>query len=193
MSARKQGTCATTSSSDCGDSAARFLLGRLTRPVRPLAMLATAGLLSGFSLQAMAAPPPPNRIFFDCTFTTTGLQTFLGPGINVNQFVGGTVRASYILIYVRENPNDGQAIKNPPGAPPTFTGPILCRNSDNTNVVPTTQTTPIPGAPGTTVDILGAEEALHLQYRRNADNVIEKRVCHTVAGNVDCFLIQPKP
>jgi hypothetical protein len=107
------------------------------------------------------------------------------------------VQASYILIYVRQNPNDGQRLD---GTPPTFTGPVLCINSDTESIDQTTETTAIPNStnhPGvTSVDILGTEEALHLRYELNPPpgpgGDIEKRVCHTAATNTDCFFIQPK-
>jgi hypothetical protein len=161
-------------------------------PARSLAMLAAAGLVSCVSLPAMAQQA--NRVFANCTFTTATLQSILN--IPLSGFVNNQLQASYIVIYTRTNPNDGQPLKSPAG---TFSGPILCVNATANAAeiaVPTTENTPIPNAtnqPGTTsVDILGAEEAFHLQYRRNPGGVIEKRVCHTVAGITDCFFIQPK-
>jgi hypothetical protein len=192
MSRKNEVTYKRTASRNGRGSAARSVFGCSKNPARSLAMLATAGLLSGVSLQCMAADFS-NHIFSGCTFKTADLQSILS--ISGSPFVGG-VQASYILIYVRGNPNDGQALKSPAGA---FTGPILCVNS-GTEVVPpvqTTEGTPIPNLTGATVDILGGEEALHLQYLVHAplssrDGHTEKRVCHTVAGNTDCFLIQPR-
>jgi hypothetical protein len=153
-----------------------------------LSMLAVAGLLSCSSLPAMAQQA--NRVFANCTFTTAALQSALK--IPLSGFVNNQLQASYIVIYTRTNPNDGQPLKSPAGS---FSGPILCVSSTEAATA-TTENTPIPNAtnqPGTTsVDILGAEEAFHLQYQRNPGGIIEKRVCHTVAGTTDCFFVQAK-
>lgn len=157
-----------------------------------------AVLVCGVSLQAMAAPPGSpmkDRIFANCTFTTAGLRSILNvPNSNLVQFVDGQLQASYILIYVRQNPNDGQALD---GTPPAYTGPVLCINSDTETIDQTTETTPIPNEtnhPGVaSVNIRGGETAFHLQYELTpTPGDIEKRVCHNVAGNTDCFFIQPQ-
>jgi hypothetical protein len=158
-----------------------------------LLMLLFAGLIAGLSSQAQA-DPTANRIFFECTFTTGAATTdgTLNSALNISSqdlslLQSNQVQASYILIYVRENPNEGQDLKNSS----SFTGPILCTNEDTVGIVVTTEGTEIPGP----VDITGAEEASHLQYRPTGGTVAdtEKRVCHTVASNTDCFLIQPQP
>jgi hypothetical protein len=192
MSEKNQVTSAETSRGSAADPD----FGRFTRPLRSLAMVATVGLVSGVSLEATAAPsgsPQANRIFFNCTFTTAGLQSILNiPTSSLNALAGSQVQASYIIIYVRGNPNDGQRL----GTTSSYTGPILCINSDTEDVVQTTETTAIPNStnqPGaTSVNILGGEEALHLQYKLNPSGDIEKRLCHTAANNTDCFFIQPQ-
>lgn len=165
-------------------------------------MLLFAGLIAGLSSQAQADPPTENRVLFNCTFTTDAME-----GINLQDALDipdlamlngdelhpdGQLKASYILIYVRQNPNNGQNI-TPLGTPTTsFTGPILCRNVDTDAIAKTTEGTSIPGP----VDILGAEEVSHLQLQPSSStepNDRKKRVCHTVASNTDCFLIGPKP
>jgi hypothetical protein len=152
-----------------------------------------AGLLVLFPSLAQA-DPTADRIFSECTFTTGAATTrgTLNSALHIspqdlNLLQGGEVQASYILIYVRENPNDGQDLKSSP----SFTGPILCINEDTVDIVETTEGTEIPGP----IDILGAEEASHLQYRPTGGTVAdtEKRVCHTVASNTYCFNIQPQP
>jgi hypothetical protein len=146
-----------------------------------LVSLLCAGLMFGAAPRA-AAQPVENRIYSGCTFTIPDLQDL--EIADLESLNGGQLQASYIIIYVRENPNDGQEI----GTTGTFTGPILCTNADTDMVVPTTEDTLIPDSG--TVDILGAEEASHLQYEPTGGDP-EKRVCHTVAGNTDCFLIRP--
>jgi hypothetical protein len=158
-------------------------------------MLAAVGLVSGVSPQAAIAAEA-DHIFSGCTFTTSSIRgalTITDPDLST-----ATLEASYILIYVRANPNDGQQI----GATTTYTGPVLCINAGTDSIAETTETTQIPNSsdhPGAvSVDVLGTEEALHLQYLLNfpggpgdPPGDVEKRVCHTVAGNTDCFFIQP--
>lgn len=153
--------------------------------------LLCAGLILGLGSHA-EADPTANRIYSNCTFTLSDLE-----GLEIadlESLNGGQLQASYIIIYVRENPNDGQEI----GTTGSFTGPILCTNSATDVAIPTTETTLIPdsGSGADSVNILGAEEVSHLQYEPNFIEGVgdpEKRVCHTVAGNTDCFLIRPKP
>jgi len=176
--------------------------GRIPRrPIRRAVLLASlsAALVLGASPGGANADPSgsptANRVFFNCTFTTADLQSILDIP-TINGLANHQLVPSYIIIYNRQNPNEGQKI----GTTSTYTGPVLCINSDTENVVPTSEATVIPNAtnqPGVpAINILGAEEALHLQYRSTlttnpARN--EKRVCHTVAGNTDCFFIQPSP
>ena len=200
MSRKNEVTYKRTAGRNRRGSIVRSVFGYLKDPARSFVMLATAGLLSFVSSHAIAQQlpgpgPKANRVFFECTFTTINIQNALTiSNSNKNKLAGGQVQASYILIYVRGNPNDGQRLA---GTTPAYTGPVLCVNSD-TEAPPaqTTEGTPIPNSinqPLTkSVDILGGEEALHLQYKRNPGGVIEKRVCHTVAGITDCFFIQPR-
>lgn len=189
-----EATKALRSQEDGNDHALHSVQPASPCPVsRPgILMLLFAGLFVGLSQQAQADPPTANRIFFDCTFTTGSADTFgtLNSALSIAQadlskLQGNEIQASYILIYVRENPNDGQDLKTST----SFTGPILCTNADTDDIVKTTEGTPISGP----VDIVGAEEASHLQYRPTGGVVAdtEKRVCHTVASNTDCFLIRP--
>jgi hypothetical protein len=111
------------------------------------------------------------------------------------------VRVSFVVVHTL-NPNDGQPLKSPASA---FTGPVLCAAP------------PLPGvgvrvertdeqADINNIDILGAEESLILHYRPAASagtagdrpkpparDRTEKRFCHTVANNTDCFRIFPRP
>jgi hypothetical protein len=165
--------------------------------------LLCVGLIFGASPQAQADPPTANRILFNCTFTTDAGEGFINlqDALDIPDLAllnGGQLQASYIIIYVRENPNDGQLIGTPPpSSSSTYTGPIICTNADTDDITKTTEGTLIPPDPDNdpSIDILGAEEASHLQYRTTGGTMAdtEKRVCHTVASNTDCFLIQPKP
>jgi hypothetical protein len=113
------------------------------------------------------------------------------------------VEIAFVVVYALNNPNNGQPV---PGG---FTGPIICTNPGNLevqgfgitgfeedNATRLTEASEIPTDtdPGgaASVDIVGAEEAFILQYQLNGgsnDGKVEKRVCHTVAGNTDCFIV----
>jgi hypothetical protein len=198
MSDKNEVTRARVTSGDDGSRATRLVRGVFATAVRSLAILAIAAFVVSVWLQAVAAPPgapQANRIFAACTFTTASLRAALTINSSFkNKFADNDVQASYILIYVRTNPNDGQKLD---GTPPTFTGPVLCVNSGTESIDQTTETTVIPTQSGvTSVDILDAEEALHLRYKLNPPPApgkdIEKRVCHTANANSDCFFIRAK-
>lgn len=158
--------------------------------------LLCAGLTLGLASHA-DADPVANQVYSNCTFTIDDLAGLVIPDLDSGLLNNGTLQASYIIIYVRENPNDGQNIFELVGETlqptNTFTGPILCTNSDTDIATPVDENTlipPPPPFPTDTVDILGAEEASHLQYAPAGGGDPEKRVCHTVAGNTDCFRIR---
>lgn len=155
--------------------------------------LLCAGLIAGVPSKAEAQPagsPTANDVFYNCTFTTEDLNAALTISqANLDLLASGQIEASYIIIYVRENPNDGQLRT---GTTPSFTGPVLCTNVDTADITQTDEGTAIAGP----VDVLGAEEVSHLQVRSSSStdpDDTEKRVCHTVASKTQCFLIQLKP
>jgi len=189
MFGRNPSTRATTVSADIAERTVCSRFECLAKPARTLAMVAISVLLSSIAPQGLRAADP-DHVFANCTFTISGLQAALT--ISDPDLSTATLEASYILIYVRTNPNDGQQI----GITSTYTGPVLCHNSASESVVPTTEATSIPNTTNhgsaTSVDILDSEEAFHLRYHLNGGSgATEKRVCHTVAGNTDCFFIQP--
>ena len=155
--------------------------------------LLCVGLIAGAPSRVEAQPagsPTANDIFYNCTFTTEDLNAALNVSqANLDLLASGQIEASYIIIYVRENPNDGQQRT---GTTPSFTGPVLCTNVDTADITQTDEGTAIAGP----VDVLGAEEVSHLQVRSSSStdpDDTEKRVCHTVASKTQCFLIQLKP
>jgi hypothetical protein len=152
-------------------------------------MLLLAGLTAGLSSQARAEPQA-NHVLSNCTFTTNTVEgTNLQDALNIpdlGSLNGGQLEASYIIIYVRQNPNNGQHIGTTGSS---YTGPILCYN-----VTDSIQTSPEGTAISGPIDILGAEESSHIQIQPSGStdtNQRQKRVCHTVASNTDCFLIGP--
>ena len=158
--------------------------------------LLCAGLIAGVASKAEAQPagsPTANDIFYNCTFTTAGLNGALSiTQANKDLLLSNQIEASYIIIYVRQNANDGQELDGSTPTTPLFTGPVLCTNIDSADITVVTEATAIPGD----VDILGAEEVSHLQVRSSDSDDpddTEKRVCHTVASKTQCFMIKLKP
>jgi hypothetical protein len=153
--------------------------------------LLCAGLIGGVTSRAEADPagtPTANEIFYNCTFDIDLLNDAL-TGIDPAHLLllaSGRIEASYIVIYVRQNANDGQQLA---GETPTFTGPVLCTNAATDDISKVNEGDGIAGP----VNVLGAEEVSHLQVRStssSADNDKKKRVCHTVASSTECFLIE---
>jgi hypothetical protein len=171
--------------------------GKGSRGRLPILALLCGGLLLGISSQASAGPdgvPTKDEIFYNCTFTAADLEgalTIDTSNLNVPTIEGaGHLRASYILIYVRQTPNDGQEIGTVGSG--NFTGPVLCTNSEEDDINQTNEGVALPN-----VNILGAEEASHLQLEPSTGtptpNDTTKRVCHTVASKTECFLITKLP
>jgi hypothetical protein len=109
-------------------------------------------------------------------------------GIKNNlKYYGGitTSNVDFVLVYSLANTNDGQPTTG------GYTGPVLCVNPASVTYPPpaTSENTPI-GPEGQAWNITDLEQALLLQYEKTT-GVREKRVCHTVAGNTNCFLITP--
>jgi hypothetical protein len=156
--------------------------------------LLCAALVGGVPTKAEAEPagsPTANKIFYNCTFDIELLNdalTGIAPA-DLLLFNSDRIEASYLIIYVRQNTNDGQQLD---GTTPTFTGPVLCTNAADTDINVTTEGTAIPGP----LNVLGAEEVSHLQvqpFGSTNSNDKDKRVCHTVASSTECFLIEFEP
>jgi len=172
---------------------------RCRRSATFISSLLVGGWILGVSFGALAqAPGPPeaNHVWGGCVLTSDAV-TELRDSLTTPDVEGGLPedplpQVDFVIVYSLKNNNDGQALGE------AFTGPILCRNSGTVTIDTTTEDTPIPPVEDqendVTVDIEGTEEALFLQYHRSdaidaAER--EKRVCHTVAGHTDCFLIKP--
>jgi hypothetical protein len=173
------------------------------RSLRALAALTLAAFFVGIASPAIAATDPPtvNRVFLGCTFNLATLRSALTLTNTQNKFAGD-IEASYIVIYVRANPSDGQKLGTPTTPPFAFTGPVVCSNGQSDTIVPTSDTVPIPNpnnhGTATSIDILGSDETMEIQYQLLTSppnpptkGNIEKRVCMSAGPNVDCFFVQP--
>ena len=121
--------------------------------------------------------PTANGIFSNCTFTTDQ-HSQCGPGRSDSARIsiylqGDQIQASYIIIYVRENPNDGQLSRDDT----SFTGPVLCTNVRHRRHHQTTEGTAIAGP----VDIRVRRKSSHLQVRPTAPRtrLTRKSACAT--------------
>jgi hypothetical protein len=178
----------------------------------------TAALLVGSTAHALAQAPDPaaDHVWGGCVLST-------GEGGTVGSLLADiadsdsadedpdldqeNLQVGFVVVYTLGNPNDGQPIDG--GG---FTGPVICLNPNLVDVTafeddgetPLTETSAIPDDTGPdgadSVDLLAAEEVFILQYEINDDDEesfidgnIEKRICHTVAGNSDCFIVSPAP
>jgi hypothetical protein len=146
-------------------------------------MALAAFLLMGASVQALAQTP--GHVWAGCELSATAvdqLETTLDDAGIIDPEV------AFVVVYSLNNDNDGQQVAG------GFTGPVICRNNDVVSApTPTTQTNDI-GSASATVTVLDGEEAFLLRYQfegEEEENDIEKRVCHTVDSETDCFLIVP--
>ncbi|MGH8659064.1 MAG: hypothetical protein ACREV4_11485 [Gammaproteobacteria bacterium] len=176
------------------------LLRRCRRSATFVSSLLVGGWILGVSPGALAqlpGPPAANKVWGGCELTN-GAVIELQNSLTAEGGLPGEPlpQVDFVIVYSLQNNNDGQAIGEA-----GFTGPILCTDPGMVSIDTTTADTPIPSATeqaaGVTVDIEGIEEALLLQYQKMQSGALlgdrEKRVCHTVAGNTDCFLIKPAP
>ena len=152
------------------------------------AALASA-LLLGTSVAAVAqtAPPGPsaNRIWGGCILdggTVDSLLADLDNGGIPASNSAGSRQVAFVVIYSISNDNNGQ-----PVGTRDVTGPVVCTNRDVVDIVTTQQTNAIPETGAGTVDVLDAESAFLLRYRVNNSGLFEKRICHTVDSDADCF------
>lgn len=142
-------------------------------------------LATGVSPDALADPPPApseDHVWGGCELTTGvgGAVKELGASLTAGG-LSAPHEIDFVLVYSRANDNDGQHFGD------GTTGPILCINPDSVDIETTEENTPIPD--GGTVDIKALEQALIMQYQQAG--IRNKRICHTVADNTDCFLITP--
>lgn len=151
-----------------------------------LSALLVAGFVAGVFPAALAVPPGPpseDHVWGGCVLTTGAVgalrRSLIGPD-------GEGVRSpqvDFVLVYTLQNDNDGQHFGD------GTTGPILCTNPDTVSIETTLENTRIPDSGK--VDIKALEQALIMQYQQAG--IRNKRICHTVADNTDCFLIKPVP
>lgn len=157
----------------------------LREPRRTCAATALAALLvAGSSVQALAQTA--GHVWAGCVLTddaVTELEASVAAGAGI-----GTPEIAFVVVYSLNNDNDGQPVTG------GVTGPVICRNNAVVSApVPTTQTNDI-GSASDTVTVLDGEEAFLLRYQfDDPPQDIEKRVCHTVDSETDCFLIVPAP
>jgi hypothetical protein len=144
--------------------------------------IATASMASAsFPGVAAAQQPQANRVWAECTLnsgegaidTITGLLEDMGA--SSTQLAPSEV--AFVVIYSLQE-NDGQPLTG--GG---FTGPVICRNTEVApDVDQVLQTDNIP-----TTDLLDVENAIILRY---GTTNVEKRYCHTVDANTDCFRLR---
>lgn len=162
-----------------------------------VASAAMAAFLSGPAFAAVD-PPQPERVWGGCVLdpaTVAEIQADVNVGIGLASATD--IRVAFVVVYSL-NDNDGQGPVSL-GPATGFTGPILCTNPAEVGIPnEVTESADIPAQTGpsgaTSIDILDLEEAMILRYDVNggaADGTIEKRFCHTVGVNNDCFRISP--
>lgn len=160
-------------------------------------------------------PPPPeeNHVWGGCELSAEAVNEIRQ---NIFDSAGGeggpfgdfadSLEVAFVVVYSLQE-NDGQPLTTE-----GHTGPILCvggtvgEGISHLGIETTTDTTQIPdptsnagSGDAVSVDILDLEEALALRYLPLFDDgegglfegIPEKRYCHTVDDNNDCFTVFP--
>jgi hypothetical protein len=130
-------------------------------------------------IAAAQSNPTADRVWAQCTLTqaevTALTNRMTGTGLGTPKTV------AFVVIYSFQG-NDGQPLTG--GG---FTGPVICR-APGVNIGQVLQTDNI-GTTGDPVDVLDVENAIILRYQESGPPLgpVEKRYCHTVDANTDCF------
>jgi hypothetical protein len=148
-------------------------------------------------------PPMRNRVWAGCvldTITVGAIRTAVQAGRDIDD---PNVEVSYVVIYSKNNANNGQPLTPQPGG--GFTGPVICRAEGP----PIGKTTETDAFEDTTAALIDTSEALVLRYGYPAgapasSQRLESRFCHSVANsntrnpstappetNTDCFRVFP--
>lgn len=140
--------------------------------------LLIAGLVQPAFSQTLNNPQNA-RFFAGCVLPMSAVRA-IEDAIGDASITGGQQRIpspdlDFIVVYAIDKDSNGQNL-----AGGGTTGPILCRSAQNTEVVVTSEDTPIENA-----DILDPDEALVLRYQDQGSGAAD-RVCHSVENNVDC-------
>lgn len=167
-----------------------------------------SALLAAASVGAFAQEDPPapaaNRVWGGCTLSATTVDSLLTNELGAE--FGSQAAVSFVVIYtLREN--NGQRLTDT-----TDTGPVICTNqhagingavegitAQEADGDPLSEDSDIPGdthdpvtepvAWSSNLNILDTEQMFSLRYEIIDTGGVEKRVCHTVDANTDCFRI----
>jgi hypothetical protein len=152
--------------------------------------------------------PEENHVWGGCELSQEAVEAIQDSIFNSSGGEGGpfgdfpeNLEVAFVVVYSLQE-NDGQLLPDTEG----YTGPILCLGGfpgegfTPFGIESTSEDSPIPPEPGegdpTSVNILDLEEALILRYEPNFPGEgepftgnPEKRFCHTVDDNTDCFTV----
>jgi hypothetical protein len=142
--------------------------------------IATA-FIASTSIPGIAAAQQADRVWaLDCTLgndTVDGLEQDMAAA-GGNRL--GTPTVAFVVIYSFQG-NDGQPLSGVTDPEGPHTGPVICR-APGVNINQVLQTADIP-----TTNVLDVENAIILRYGTTS---VEKRYCHTVDANSDCFRLR---
>jgi hypothetical protein len=136
--------------------------------------MATASIAST-SIPSIAAAQEPDRVWaLDCTLSDGTEQGLKDDMDDASNRLTDERQVAFVVIYSFEE-NDGQQL-----TAGGFTGPVICR-APGVSIDKAQQTDDIPRT-----NVLDVENAIILRY---GTTNVEKRYCHTVDANADCFRI----
>jgi hypothetical protein len=142
--------------------------------------IATASMASACfpSVAAAQSAPTADRVWAQCQLsidTVNQLVADMDAADTSNRLTLDPEQVAFVVIYSFQG-NDGQQL-----TAGGFTGPVICRDT-GVAINQVLQTDDI-----STTNVLDVENAIILRY--GTANV-EKRYCHTVDANTDCFRLR---
>jgi hypothetical protein len=153
---------------------------------------ATIGRAPGVSVldSTQGESPVEDRIWVGCDLrddTVRGLIDDMRDSDDLGAL--GTPTVAYVKVLTFRN-NGGQPLGADTAPEGPHTGPVYCRNPDQTKPpIPVQQTDNI-GGNGSTLDLLDLDNT-GLRYRLNGG--VEKRDCHAAGDVSQCALFIPEP
>lgn len=179
------------------------IAGTARRRAVSKAGLSSAGAVLALGSAVLLSNPHPvtaqvaaNQVWAGCTLNALTVDALIGDmetsGLETD--LDAPPEVAFVVIYSLNYDNDGQPVVDDGAFTGDFTGPVICRNPGAT-IATVDQTDEIPGG-GNTIDIFDAEEAFILRYEVNTitfPQPIEKRVCHTVNSETQCFRVHGLP
>ena len=146
--------------------------------------VATASIASACipGVAAAQSAPTANRVWAQCVLTSDAVTALKSSMTSTG--LATDKKIAFVVIYSFEA-NDGQRLSGTTTPEGPHTGPVICRNTTDTPAVSIDQVLQTDNI--STTNVLDVENAIILRY---GTTNVEKRYCHSVDANTDCFRLR---